>query len=174
MPARPPRRDTGRMPVVVSCGVILLDASRRIFACHATGTPRWDLPKGLMDEGEAPREAAVREAWEEAGLRLAASALVDLGEVAYLSGKRLHLFALRVAPTAFDIADCRCRSFFDHHLTGRPTPEADAYAWKALADSVAWAGKGLVKVLAGIDWERLDALPEFASVEVDTATPVGP
>ena len=162
------------MPTVVSCGVIVLDTQRRVFACHATGTARWDLPKGLADPGEPPRDAAVREAWEEAGLRLEPGALADLGEFAYLSGKRLHLFALRVADGAFDVADCRCRSFFDHHRTGAPTPEADAYAWKALADVDAWAGKGLVKVLGRIDWAALDALPETARVDVDTDTPVGP
>ncbi len=164
----------GAMPTVVSCGVILLDAQRRVFACHATGTSRWDLPKGVLDAGEAPREAAVREAWEEAGLRLVPGTLADLGEFAYLSGKRLHLFALHVAAGAFDIAGCRCRSFFPHHLTGAPTPEADAYAWKPLAQVEAWAGKGLVKVLGRIDWAALEALPAQGRVDVDTTTPVGP
>ena len=160
------------MPTVLSCGVVLLDASRRLFACHATGTARWDLPKGLVDPGESPRAAAVREAWEEAGLRIDPDVLADLGEFAYLPGKRLHLFAARVAADAFDLADCRCRSFFPHHRTGRATPEADAYAWKPLADAPAWAGKGLVKVLGRIDWERLDALPEVGRLEVDAVTPV--
>ena len=84
------------------------------------------------------------------------------------------LFALRAAPDAFDPRDCRCRSFFGHYLTGRPTPEADAYAWKAIADSVEWAGKGLVKVLARIDWASLDTLPEEARIEVDTESPTDP
>ena len=161
------------MPTLLSCGVLLLDESRRLFACHATGTARWDLPKGLADAGETPRDAAVREAWEEAGLKLDPAALADLGEFAYLSGKRLHLFAARVAPGAFDLADCRCRSFFPHHRTGRPTPEADAYAWKPLADAPAWAGKGLVALLGRIDGSLLDALPVIAAIEVDRTPPAG-
>src|SRR6185312_12041806 len=34
---------------------------------RAEGT--WALPKGLIDEGEAPAETALREAFEETGLR---------------------------------------------------------------------------------------------------------
>ena len=54
---------------VVSCGVVLVNRRDEIFVCHTTGTARWDLPKGLADPAEDPRDAAVREAWEEAGLK---------------------------------------------------------------------------------------------------------
>ena len=87
------------MPRVTSCGVVLFNRGR-LFVCRATGTARWDLPKGIADPGEAPRAAAVREAWEEAGLRLDAAPLHELGEFAYLPGKRLHLYALHVAGPA--------------------------------------------------------------------------
>ncbi|HEX7639631.1 MAG TPA: NUDIX domain-containing protein, partial [Burkholderiaceae bacterium] len=53
------------MPAL-SCGVVIANERGQVFACRATGTRRWDLPKGLADPGEAPRAAAVREAWEEA------------------------------------------------------------------------------------------------------------
>ena len=59
----------------VSCGVVLANGRGEIFVCHTTGAGRWDLPKGLADDGEAPRDAAVREAWEEAGLLLPADRL---------------------------------------------------------------------------------------------------
>ncbi len=36
----------------------------------ATGKPnKWGVPKGLIDPGETPLETAIKEAWEEAGLR---------------------------------------------------------------------------------------------------------
>jgi len=151
----------------VSCGVLLVNRRGELFACRATGTVRWDLPKGLADAGEAPRDAAVREAWEEAGLRLPADALVDLGDFAYLPVKRLHLFALRVADDGIDVARCSCRSFFAHHRTGKPTPEADAWAWKPRALAATWAGKNMVRVLGSLDWASIDALPEVARVDVD-------
>ena len=34
-----------------------------------SGGKRWIVPKGWVDEGERPRDAAIREAEEEAGLR---------------------------------------------------------------------------------------------------------
>ncbi|MGO8992885.1 MAG: NUDIX hydrolase [Polyangiaceae bacterium] len=39
----------------------------------------WELPAGLIDEGETPREAAARELGEELGIDVPASALEELG-----------------------------------------------------------------------------------------------
>jgi putative (di)nucleoside polyphosphate hydrolase len=153
----------------LSCGVLLLNGRDEIFACRATGTPRWDLPKGLADDGEAPRDAAVREAWEESGLRLDGDRLADLGAFDYLPAKRLHLFALRVANDAVALALCSCRSFFAHHRTGALTPEADGWAWKRRDAAPAWAGKNMVRVLGSLDWAAIRALPELAHVEVDVS-----
>ncbi len=157
----------GSTPPTVSCGALLLNRRGELFVCHTTGMSRWDLPKGIADAGEAPRDAAVREAWEESGLRLPADALVDLGEFAYLPAKRLHLFALRVADDAIALARCSCRSFFPHHRTGMPTPEADAWAWQPRTDLAAWCGKNMTRVLGALDWAAIEALPEIAHVDVD-------
>ena len=146
------------MPLV-SCAVLLLDDQGRVFACHATGTPRWDLPKGVAEPGEPPRDAAVREAWEEAGLVVPPGALADLGEQRYLPAKRLHLFGLRVPAEGLALARCRCRSFFPHRQTGRPVPEADRFAWQPLATPGTWCGRNLARVLAGLDPAALAALP---------------
>ena len=161
------------MPLV-SCGVVLLDRRRAIFTCRASGTQRWDLPKGVGEPGEEARDAAVREAWEESVLIVPPEPLHDLGEFAYLPGKRLHLFALRVADGAFDPRDCRCRSYYPHHRTHRPTPEADAYAWQPIATMPLWCGKGMTRVLSRLPWDQVERLPELARIEVDTTTPVGP
>jgi len=130
-----------------SYGLLLLDESGRLFLAHATGTARWDLPKGGAEPGETPREAAVRETREETGLDIVDWPLEDLGETAYRPGKRLHLFGARVASGTVRPEDCRCTSVFPHYLSGRMTPEVDGYAWVAPADWPAHVPPNLLKVL---------------------------
>jgi 8-oxo-dGTP pyrophosphatase MutT (NUDIX family) len=151
------------MAKVVSSGVVLLNARRELFVCHATGTPRWDLPKGMADPGETPVQTAVRETWEETSLAIDAGALFDLGVHDYRPAKRLHLFAMRVAVDAFPVSECRCHSTFPHRVTGRPTPEVDAYAWKPVDRLGEWCGKNMTRVLLALDWAALERLPEAAA-----------
>ena len=154
------------MVKVVSCGVVILNARREVFACHATGTSRWDLPKGVQDPGESAIQTALREVWEETSLALEPQSLDDLGLYDYLPAKRLHLFALRVAVDAFDISACRCHTSFPHHASGLPTLEVDAYAWKPLDRVDVWCGKNMTRVLQALDWPRIERLPEVQDVLV--------
>ena len=55
----------------------------------------WSLPKGLLDAGEEPLEAAKREFSEEVGHPAPAGPYVALGEVALKSGKKVIAFAAR-------------------------------------------------------------------------------
>ena len=52
----------------VSAGMILTRADGRVLLVHENyGRRRWSLPGGAVETGEAPWEAAVREAREEIG-----------------------------------------------------------------------------------------------------------
>jgi 8-oxo-dGTP pyrophosphatase MutT (NUDIX family) len=135
------------MARLLSCGVLLLDRAGALLLCHATGSPRWDIPKGLAEPGEAPLEAACREAEEETGLLLEPADLVDLGRHAYMRDKDLHLHAGRLE--GLDPARCRCRSWV-RDRDGRTRPEVDAWAWVAFRELVApRIAKGLAALFAG-------------------------
>ena len=45
--------------------------------------PRWQLPKGLIDSGESPEQAAVREVREEAGINATTAQLIEKVEYWY-------------------------------------------------------------------------------------------
>jgi len=117
------------MDVKLSCGLLVLNERDELLVGHSTGSFHWDLPKGLLDEGESPMACALREAYEEFGLAFTPERLVDLGRQAYYPGKDLHLFAVRTTMAETDLDRCRCRSFFAHPKTGQSMPEVDGFAW---------------------------------------------
>lgn len=74
---------------------------------------RWQLPKGIVEEGEDPEETAVREVREEAGVDARVAAPLDTIEYWYVGNERdgrrvrfhkfVHLFLLEYA--SGDVAD---------------------------------------------------------------------
>lgn len=115
--------------VKLSCGLLVLNEYGECLVGHSAGSSHWDLPKGLIDEGESPLSCALREAQEEFGLRFPADRLVDLGRLPYYSGKDLHLFAVRTTCSETPLDALHCTSFFEHPKTGQVMPEVDGFAW---------------------------------------------
>lgn len=135
------------MPRVTSCGVLVTDGVRLLLG-HATGSPRWDIPKGIAAPGEDFAAAAARELDEETGLLVAADALQPLGVHAYLPAKDLAVFLWR--PPALPRPEALvCRSMFPLR-GGALVPEFDRFGlfdWDAARDKV---GKNMARVLAEI------------------------
>lgn len=110
----------------LSCGTVVVNAAGELLLCHVTGRGHWDLPKGRLDPGETPLQAALRETREETGLVLEAQGLLDLGRLAYRPRKDLHLFAALLP--RLDPATLHCESQF-RDARGQPQPEMDGFGW---------------------------------------------
>lgn len=95
----------------------------------------WSIPKGEADEGEEPRECALRELAEELGrsLPIAAEDLIELGSVRQKSGKVVHCWA---AEADFDPATLHSNTFTmewpPRSGSQREFPEVDRAEWLAL------------------------------------------
>jgi len=53
--------------VTVSAGGVVLNGQRMVLVVNQNGTS-WSLPKGHVDPGEGPLQAAIREIMEESGI----------------------------------------------------------------------------------------------------------
>lgn len=77
--------------------VVMMDG--RCLALHRADPAEWVFPKGHLEEGERPEDAAIREVREEAGLEI--EILAALGNTRYVFGaedrnrKRVEWFLAR-------------------------------------------------------------------------------
>jgi len=138
--------------IAVSCGTLVLDAQGRLLLGHVTHTPRWDIPKGLLDPGESTLEAAMRELREETGLVFDAGRFVEIGRIDYRRDKALHLYRVALGDTPCAPGSLVCTSFFAHHATGRPTPEMDGFRWATRAEVARLCWPRMAQRLLALDW----------------------
>lgn len=62
--------EAAALPYRPCVGVVLINPQGQIFAGRRidSDAPAWQMPQGGIDEGEKPRQAALRELWEETGV----------------------------------------------------------------------------------------------------------
>ena len=136
---------------MISSGVIVTDGVRLLLG-HASRSPRWDIPKGIAEQGEPLLAAALRELLEETGLQAPPDALQPLGTHAYLRNKHLALFAWHPDEMP-DPARLRCSSMVE--LPGRKTmPELDRFNLFEIDAALAAGGRDLARVLQEV-WPML-------------------
>ncbi|MEK6228529.1 MAG: NUDIX hydrolase [Actinomycetota bacterium] len=107
-------------------GVVVRDSveGREVLLVHRSRYDDWTLPKGKLDRGESFEDAALREVWEETGLRCTLGR--ELAGTEYRDNKdrpkvvRYWLMELEGEPEAFD-----------------PNDEVDEVRWVALAEAAA-------------------------------------
>lgn len=129
---------------VTSCGVLVRDAAGLVLLGQATGSARWDIPKGVAEAGEAFADAACRELREETGLVADPAALRALGVHRYLPAKDLALFGWEAG--RIDVAGLRCGSTF-RGRDGREVPELARFALVGWDEMLGRVGKNMARVL---------------------------
>jgi 8-oxo-dGTP diphosphatase len=104
--------------VLAAGGLVLRDGE--IAVVHRPKYDDWSLPKGKLDEGEDFEQAALREVWEETGLRCTLGR--ELGDTTYKDKKD---------------RDKLVRYFEMHPESGEFTPndEVDELRWVPLGEA---------------------------------------
>jgi len=109
-------------PVKAAGGVVMHE--ERVLLVHRPRYDDWTLPKGKLDPGESFEDAALREVWEETGLRCTLGR--ELPGTEYRDRKnrpkvvRYWLMELEGEPPAFE-----------------PNDEVDEVSWMALEQAAA-------------------------------------
>ncbi|WP_438854290.1 NUDIX domain-containing protein [Agromyces sp. M3QZ16-3] len=151
------------MTTLQSAGVLLFRRTPglEVFIAHMGGPfwagrheRAWSMPKGLIDPGEFPRDAAFREFEEEVGVPAPDVAYVELGTVRASAKKVLRVFAGE-APD-FELAELRAGTFeleWPPRSGLRETfPEIDEARWASVDEARELLVKGQVAAL-----DRLEA-----------------
>jgi 8-oxo-dGTP pyrophosphatase MutT (NUDIX family) len=142
------RRHVGTAPLFLP-GVksVIFDSHAepsQVLLGKRTDTGQWRLPAGIMEPGEQPAPALVREVLEETGVKVAIDRLVSVGTLPMTS-----------YPNGDQVQFISCL-FRGHRISGEPYPADDE------STEVAWFA--LDQLPAG--------LPEEDRVAIDQALPV--
>ena len=136
--------------MVTSAGVIITDGEN-ILGCIPFGRGKkiengLDIPKGHIEEGESPLDAAIRECREETGIVFNPSRLEDLGLFNYKPQKNLHVFLAKMPMP--EVSSLKCTSYMD--MYGKKVPEMIGYKIVPLTEISKFFFKDLVKILLGV------------------------
>jgi 8-oxo-dGTP diphosphatase len=105
---------------VIQAGGGIVERDGRILVVHRAHYDDWSLPKGKLEPGESWEDAALREVWEETGLRC------DLGD--YVGASH---YDVRGEPK--EVRYWRMTSAGE----ARPSNEVDAVRWVTPAEALA-------------------------------------
>jgi 8-oxo-dGTP pyrophosphatase MutT (NUDIX family) len=144
---------------------VVLDGDGRVLLGRRSDTRNWGLPGGIVDPGEEPADAAVREIYEETGVIAVPEALVAVtvsGVVTYPNGDIVQylevLFRCRPTGGAARVNDPESVEVSWHFMADLPELDARTLRRIGLAmggtDRAAFAFSGAEKVLGPVALSR--------------------
>lgn len=150
------------MTEAVTCGVFLVDPEDNVLIVHATNASwnQWGIPKGLPDQGESCKQAAIRELQEETGLDVG-DLLESLDQVKYLGSskyqkrkKRLEAYWIFL-DHQIEMEQLECTSMVEHK--GKKTfPEVDKFMTVPLKEADKWLHQTQIDLLPILKREVLE------------------
>ncbi len=129
-------------PTGGAAAVVFDDVGRVLLVKENYGRRRRSLPGGALDDGETPEQAAVREAYEETGVRVAIEYLI--GQYELDDGFAAYAFRCRIiegTPTLPDTGEIAAVEW--HPVDALPHPRSNVLHY-AVPDAVAGA-RGVVR-----------------------------
>lgn len=134
----------------ISCGIVIQNSLGDVLGLYPYGKKgdnTLDIPKGHMHNGESYIQCALRETYEETGLKILPSYLKDTGMWIYTKEKNLYLFTFKTS--LIDISKLYCSSFFEYK-PNMSVPEMVGYEWIPFQDIEKRFYKSLVPILKKI------------------------
>lgn len=120
-----------------TCGIYLISADNKLLIGHPTNAPMtiWGIPKGLQNPGESNKTTAGREFFEETGLNIDPSKMIELSPVLYKTGlKKLYPFIFKSQTHSMNIIP-KCFSMVYPKDKRIPFPEIDIFKWVTIDEA---------------------------------------
>lgn len=134
-----------------SCGILIVNEFKEILMGHSTGNKFFDIPKGMIEEGESPLQCAIRECKEETSLEISNLDLKNLGIFKYNKEKNLYLFSTEISKSSIGLDSLVCTSMFEHYYSKKILPEVDYFKWIKFNEVDSSCAKSMAKLLNSIE-----------------------
>lgn len=110
---------------------IFFNDGKKFLVVMPTNLNYWEIPKGLIDKNENPFDAAIREFYEEVGIKINKQGLIKVGQFPLHLNKKIILFRYDTAKLP-SLGAMKCSSMTNSYE--HPLPEIEDYKYFSFDD----------------------------------------
>lgn len=129
------------MAKVKAAGLFIINKKLEVLICHPTHHPQdvWSIPKGKIEEGEEPVDAAIRETFEETNIDVSQYDMIHTLEPINYASKKKMLYPFLIFESQNDKIDwinldIKCNSNVEEEKGG--FPEMDDFKWVSIDEAI--------------------------------------